>query len=246
MFRLTLLQTNGSRKSCRYIIDRSPYLIGRNEQCDLTFASRSVSRKHCKITFNDTDVLIQDLGSRNGTVVEGELIEAGVPKPLSHHDHLKIGKYTFRVSIRDQATGKPYRFKPTDLSTLSGPPVVSADTSKGAAQLLVELDELASDLGRSQGSASPLLRRSAATDEPENASDPIRATETQQDDQALPTSSGQSADGDDPSTDRLDVSGADTESDSSVSRKIPDHLRPKRPQNSQSAASAALRNLFIR
>ncbi|QDV87067.1 FHA domain-containing protein [Planctomycetes bacterium TBK1r] len=246
MFRLTLLQTNGSRRGSRHIIDRSPYLIGRNEQCDLTFASRSVSRKHCKITFNDTDVLIQDLGSRNGTVVEGELIETGVPKPLSHHDHLKIGKYTFRVSIRDQATGKPFRFKPTDLSTLSGPPVVPADTSKGAAQLLVELDELASDLGRSQGSASPLLRRFAATDEPEIKADPVKADESEQDDQTSSTTSIQVADGGVPSTDRLDVSADDTESASPESRKIPDHLRPKRPKDSQSAASAALRNLFIR
>ncbi len=183
--------------------------------------------------------------------MEGELIEAGVPKPLSHHDHLKIGKYTFRVSIRDQATGKPFRFKPTDLSTLSGPPVIPADTSKGAAQLLVELDELASDLGRSQGSASPLLRRFAATDEPEIKADPVKADESDQDqsdqdDQTSSTTSIQVADGGAPSTDRLDVSADDTESASPESRKIPDHLRPKRPKDSQSAASAALRNLFIR
>ncbi|QDV45350.1 FHA domain protein [Stieleria neptunia] len=208
------------------------------------FSSRSVSRKHCSIAFNDSGVLIQDLGSRNGTVVEGELIEVGVARQLGHHDHLKIGKYTFRVSIRDQVTGKPHYPTPRERSTRSGPP---AETSNGAAQLLFELDELASDLGASQGSESPLLRRSAATDGPrEGEDDPVESAESEQSDQSSSASPGQGDDDATPSTAKLDVSDVDSEKTSPESGKLPDHLRPKRPRDSQSAASAALRNLFMR
>ena len=98
------------------------------------------------IIYNDSDVLIRDLNSRNGTYVDGERVSAEVPRQLSHHNLLRIGKYTFRISIRDAETRRPHRPELIDLSTLSGPQVVPTEQTKGAAQLLSELDDLASKL----------------------------------------------------------------------------------------------------
>ena len=49
--------------------------IGRSEECNLRVNSDAISRRHCEITVNDTHVHIRDLGSRNGTYVNGERIE---------------------------------------------------------------------------------------------------------------------------------------------------------------------------
>ena len=50
------------------------FFIGRSEECQLRANSDAISRRHCAITISDTEIAIQDLGSRNGTYVNGERI----------------------------------------------------------------------------------------------------------------------------------------------------------------------------
>ncbi|QEF97425.1 FHA domain protein [Stieleria maiorica] len=254
MFNITLLQTNGSRKGTRYHLETSPFLIGRGDECDVTFSSRSVSRKHCSIVFDDANVWVQDLNSRNGTVVGGDPLAPDVPRQLSHHDRLRIGKYTFRISIRDRQTRKPHRFGPVDLSTLSGPGIVPQDRAKGAAQLLSELDELAARLDRpSDGKPRPADRAIQARPGTEPERDVTSATSASSPaDKLRDDASTQSGDADE-SDESTKVTMADEprakasdDEPSTDTKKIPPHLRPKGPKDSQSAASAALRNLFVR
>lgn len=256
LFKITLLQTNGSRQGVRYEIDSSPFVIGRNEQCDIAFTSRSVSRKHCMIVFNDTDVLIKDLSSRNGTLVGDEPISPNAPQQLSHHDTLRIGKYTFRISIRDAESRQPYRPELIDLSTLSGPVIGGTDQHKATAQLLDELDAIASKLdlqhdsdtqSASEGwkTKTRQLPPSAAKKKPPVTNDPAGAADDEESSMIeqvetrvdRPTDAGtaKSSDGETPEGHA-----------ENAPKKIPEHLRPKGPKDSQSAASAALRNLFVR
>ncbi|WP_182870237.1 FHA domain-containing protein [Stieleria mannarensis] len=249
MFTITLLQTNGSRKGTRYHIESSPFLIGRGDDCDLAFTSRSVSRKHCTIVFDDDNVLIRDLQSRNGTVVDGDAVAPDVPRQLSHHDKLRIGKYTFRISIRDRETREPHRPELIDLSTLSGPGIVPQDDVKGAAQLLSELDELAARLDQpSDDKTEPVVKASgkAASKEPDRVATNSPAGEDSDD---ASTQSGEADESDEStSVSRADGKRAKESEDepSTDTKKLPPHLRPKGPKDSQSAASAALKNLFVR
>lgn len=239
MFTLSILQTNGSRKGKRYRLELSPFVIGRDGQCELVFPSRTISRRHCAILFNDSDVLIKDLGSRNGTVVDGEQIPADVPRQLTHHSRLQLGKYTFRVSIRDAQTHRPHRPNLIDLSTLSGQLVIPNEKAKGAAQLLSELDDLAAKLDVKQVEVEPIGNERIDSLEPSSTSITDPATR-----QLNPAENEHS---------EIVVTESSTADNDSVAidakpgpQKIPTHLRPQGPKDSQSAAATALKNLFVK
>lgn len=72
----------------RCTIDRERLLIGRSARSDLRLASESVSRNHAAILWTRSGVTIVDLGSTNGTVVEGERIQS---HPLSEGSTFRVG-----------------------------------------------------------------------------------------------------------------------------------------------------------
>jgi DNA-binding winged helix-turn-helix (wHTH) protein len=53
-------------------------MIGREQPCEITIPSRQVSRLHARITSTPEGVLLEDLGSKNGTHLNGQLIEEPV------------------------------------------------------------------------------------------------------------------------------------------------------------------------
>ncbi|MCI0381449.1 MAG: type III secretion system inner membrane ring subunit SctD [Chlamydiae bacterium] len=81
----------------------STYTLGKDPNvCDVVFQDLSVSRQHAKlIVTEDEKVFIEDLGSRNGTIVNGELIEA--KRELHSEDLIGIGTTTFVVIDRQKA-----------------------------------------------------------------------------------------------------------------------------------------------
>ena len=46
-------------------------MIGRGRECDVVFVSEAVSRRHARLLFRDGHWVIHDLGSTNGTMVNG-------------------------------------------------------------------------------------------------------------------------------------------------------------------------------
>jgi pSer/pThr/pTyr-binding forkhead associated (FHA) protein len=82
----------------RITLTRFPCLLGRSRQCDYRLAHPLVSRRHCVLWCQDSRVWIKDLGSRNGTLLNGEsLVE---PRPLSDGDYLCLALLTFEVQVR--------------------------------------------------------------------------------------------------------------------------------------------------
>jgi hypothetical protein len=55
-------------------IDSDRLLVGRHPACDVVVADPSVSRRHAQLTFRDGVWMLQDLGSTNGTTVNGERV----------------------------------------------------------------------------------------------------------------------------------------------------------------------------
>ena len=51
-----------------------PMIIGRDPACDIVIESPAVSRRHARIEVNGDRVFIEDLGSSNGTFIDGERI----------------------------------------------------------------------------------------------------------------------------------------------------------------------------
>lgn len=72
-------------------------LIGRSTDCNLKIASSQVSRNHCRITLAEDTVFVEDLGSANGTLVDGQLIPAHQPTAIAPGAHLIVGPAEFLI-----------------------------------------------------------------------------------------------------------------------------------------------------
>lgn len=72
-----------------YLETKDVWHLGRSNQIDITFQDASVSRNHCKISFSSPDQWsAEDLGSSNGTWVNGEKIDRRV---LQSGDRIQLG-----------------------------------------------------------------------------------------------------------------------------------------------------------
>ena len=80
-------------------------LIGRKEECDLRLEHKSVSKMHCVLVKTDGLLLLRDLGSTNGTRVNGTRVRRAALLP---NDQVAIANYKFRVYLGpDQAPAAP-------------------------------------------------------------------------------------------------------------------------------------------
>ena len=66
-------------------------IIGRDESVDLVFSSASVSRQHARLIRQGNNYLIEDLGSSNGTYVNGERLGTD-QKLLEFGDRIGLGR----------------------------------------------------------------------------------------------------------------------------------------------------------
>src|SRR3954468_19615536 len=79
-------------------------LVGRKEDCDLRLDHKSVSKMHCVIVKTDGLLLLRDLGSTNGTRVNGQRVRRAALLP---NDQLTIAHFKFRVHLGPDAAAPP-------------------------------------------------------------------------------------------------------------------------------------------
>jgi pSer/pThr/pTyr-binding forkhead associated (FHA) protein len=80
-----------------YAITPFPHMIGRDPDCDTRFPSPWISRRHCRLFLVDDHVWLEDLGSRNGTTLNGKQVEA--PQALHEGDQLDLAGLAFEVHL---------------------------------------------------------------------------------------------------------------------------------------------------
>ena len=71
-------------------------VVGRREDCDLRLEHKSVSKIHCVIIKTDGLLMLRDLGSTNGTRVNGTRVRRAALLP---NDQLNIAGYKFRIYL---------------------------------------------------------------------------------------------------------------------------------------------------
>jgi hypothetical protein len=77
-------------------------IIGRSSDLDMVLVEDMVSRRHAKITTTSDDILIQDVGSTNGTFVNGEKISGRAR--LTEGDRILVGTSIIKVvQVNDQS-----------------------------------------------------------------------------------------------------------------------------------------------
>jgi tRNA A-37 threonylcarbamoyl transferase component Bud32 len=73
--------------------------IGRLEDNDLTLTEPGVSRHHLLIDWNGTHATVTDLGSSNGTLLDGVTLPPQVPRPWNPQEELRVGPLRLRMAL---------------------------------------------------------------------------------------------------------------------------------------------------
>lgn len=91
-----LIVASGKSAGRSISVKRNKLLIGRAEECDIRPLSEEVSRRHCAVLVGPADVWVEDLGSRNGTYVNGERIAARTK--VVEGDLIRVGALELKLS----------------------------------------------------------------------------------------------------------------------------------------------------
>jgi pSer/pThr/pTyr-binding forkhead associated (FHA) protein len=75
-------------------LDRAVVVVGRHPWCDVRIASPRVSRRHCCLALVRDGVVVRDLGSTNGTRINGRRVKEGILRP---GDKLWIAFYRYQL-----------------------------------------------------------------------------------------------------------------------------------------------------
>ena len=106
-------------------LPRGKLLIGRADDCDVRPKSEFVSGYHCVFLLDEFTLRIRDLGSKNGTIVNGHRIGTSATI-LLHDDLIAIGDMNLLVDFRPaKAEGDSATVSP---SALEGTGVFEGDT----------------------------------------------------------------------------------------------------------------------
>jgi len=93
------------------------FRIGRGEACHLRPNSELISREHVEFAVSTEGVTVRDLGSRNGTLVNGKPLTELYR--LNDRDLVQVGKLTFAVSIQGVAAADA---RPSSAGVAKGSP----------------------------------------------------------------------------------------------------------------------------
>lgn len=90
-----LLVEAGPWSGKSFSLDKPSQIVGRSPDCDIVLEDREVSRRHSRLFWRNSQLMIEDLGSANGTLVNGVPISA--PHIVSTSDVIEIGASTVSV-----------------------------------------------------------------------------------------------------------------------------------------------------
>ena len=84
----------------KIILDSTGVTIGRAEPADIVLSDAQISRSHCRIEIDEQRVVVTDLGSTNGTFVQGARVTAPVDLPIGAG--MRVGTHVFRHEFRSR------------------------------------------------------------------------------------------------------------------------------------------------
>jgi hypothetical protein len=126
--------------------------IGRHDSNDLRFNSRNVSNYHAEILIQPDGLVIQDLGSTNGTYVNEERVKR---RKLVAGDRIRIGSNEIRVKLTNDEGGKQSDPSPASI------PAAGDFGREGSSEHSLTLKELLLNLCRQGQPVRLVLKRSA-------------------------------------------------------------------------------------
>jgi pSer/pThr/pTyr-binding forkhead associated (FHA) protein len=226
----------GAQAGREVIIPVAEFLIGRGEECHLRPRSDAISRRHCVIAVSDKQVVLRDLGSKNGSYVNGQRVDGSCV--LQPGDHVQVGPLQFELVV-EHTLGGTKRPAARDVKEVAARTVAAASQDLDIARWLEE-DE---DTDVSRAVATPETRQFRIDD-----TSNVANMETQVD---QPAGGEATEAGDELADDEDDELTADDEDGKKKRwKKSPKGKLPPRPQSqckdSREAAADMLRRFFNR
>lgn len=126
-----LLVVHGRPQGKSFLFPAGEFLFGRGTECHIQPNSEWVSRQHCLLRVGPEGVSVRDLGSRNGTLVNGSRVVG--ERALDHGDQLQVGPLVFEIRLDEVPVAVARPSKP-DLSSALTPTVPNIDCHDTAEQ----------------------------------------------------------------------------------------------------------------
>ncbi|TXD43778.1 FHA domain-containing protein [Lujinxingia vulgaris] len=100
MFTITIEDQNG-QVADTFSFDHGSYVVGRLDTCDVVLPTGSVSREHARIFVQEGRCYIEDLGSANGVIVDGQRVVQ--QRDLGTASQIRIGDYYLYLEFKRSA-----------------------------------------------------------------------------------------------------------------------------------------------
>jgi pSer/pThr/pTyr-binding forkhead associated (FHA) protein len=98
-WRPVLVVVSGVAAGSEFVVDRVRTTVGRGPGVDLAFADAEMSQQHAAIEFADGGFRVCDLGSTNGTYVNGALVRVC---ELKNADRIQLGRFLFQFVLEER------------------------------------------------------------------------------------------------------------------------------------------------
>ena len=95
-----LVAVAGPLKGSSYPLTAESWVVGRSPECQLAIDDKALSRRHFQVITGPDGLRLEDLGSHNSTLLNGEQVTS--PRLLRMGDEIKAGKSVFILTPLDE------------------------------------------------------------------------------------------------------------------------------------------------
>lgn len=101
-WQVSLVLVSGKGAGSEFPLDTQAHVLGRGVSADLRFEDPALSSEHATLEFVGDGYRLRDLGSMNGTLLNGGEIKAA---ELKNGDELRLGSLVFRYVVDERKRG---------------------------------------------------------------------------------------------------------------------------------------------
>jgi len=168
MYAVVITDEGGVRR--RLDFSKSELTVGRVQGNDIVLPKRNVSKQHARLTWRDDQAMVVDLGSTNGTWVNGRKITS--PQPLRKGDKIYIADFILTVEPAnddaERGSAAPALSEPPPIpSESTAPPLSSSPVRSSRERRHTTTDSRSPRIGDVRGTGLPANIEERATDAPE-------------------------------------------------------------------------------
>lgn len=128
----TLVVRQGTQAGMSFVISGNQVVLGREEGLDIVLQDPEASRRHARVSWQGGRYIIEDMGSTNGTFVNG--VQLTVPQALNPGDSIGIGQTALVFQLASPEVGPAFYQTPPQQAPAYAPPPGAAPARGGGSK----------------------------------------------------------------------------------------------------------------